>query len=145
MPTYIHRPLAAGGTNSSVPHEVLQELLGLAKKMGTVPSFDGVQGSIDLIPTSGIVGDVLGKLFEEPNAIMQNPLFIQHESWMRVGTRALVEQLISDADMRTFPSTPALQWIGEAKKAGFSYFIASQDIAMGSLDGVDTAVLVSRR
>lgn len=145
LPVYIHRPLAAVGTDSSVPHEVLQELLGLAKKMGTVPSFDGLQGSIDLIPTSEIVGDVLGKLFEDPDAVMQNPLFIHHESWMRVGTGALIEHLKSDADVRCFPSTTALQWIGDAKKTGFSYFIASQDIAMGSLDEVDTAVLVSRR
>ena len=64
---------------------------------------------------------------------------------MRVGTSALAEHLESDADVRCFPSTPALQWIGEAKKTGFSYFIASQDIAMGSPDKVDTAVLVSRR
>ena len=140
LPVHIHRPLSAAGMSSSAPPEVLHELLRLGMQMKMRPSFDTVKGHIDLIPTGTLIGNLCATLFEDPSP--RSPRFVLHESSVRVEIRSFVESLEKDAEMQRFMTIPALEWVGAAKKMGFSYFIASQDIAMG---GDHASGLISKR
>lgn len=145
LPVYIHQPLSAAGISTSAPPEILDELSRLGKQMKMHPSFDMVQGHIDLIPMAGIIDKIHANLFEDPPS--QSPRFVLHESYTRVAVRSFVDHLEKNVDMDDFERMPALEWVGAAKQAGFSYFIASQSIAMGSNgDHGDNAVgFVSKR
>ena len=143
MPVYLHRPLSAAGLSSSAPPEILAELSRLATQMETRPSFAGLQGYIDLIPTHTIVDDVCATLFEDPP--QQSPRIVTHQSSIRLDISSFVQHLEKDANLQACKSMPALEWVGVAKQMGFSYFIASQDIAMGSHNRSDAGGLVSKR
>lgn len=145
LSVHIHRPFAAVGLYSSAPPEILDELSRLGKQMKTRPSFDGVQGHIDLIPMADVIDKIQATLFENPPS--QSPRVVLHESHTRVAVRSLVEHLGKSADMDDLIKMPALEWVGAAKQAGFSYFIASQSIAMGSGKTHDNSAvrLVSNR
>lgn len=150
IPAYIHRPLpAAAGTCSSAPTDILKELSTLAKQMKTRPSFHGVHGHIDLIPTKTVIDNICAVLFENDDHehVRSSPRFVPHESFIRVDTRSFVKHLEQDPGIRDFQSVPALEWMGAAKRMGFSYFIASQDIAMGGGSGADAGhgMVISKR
>ena len=59
--------------------------------------------------------------------------------------RSSVEYLQNDTDMRTLKTLPALERVGAAKPMGFGYFIASQDIVMGSVHNDDAVRLTSKK
>lgn len=180
IPAYIHRPLAAtssteeesSSTSMPVHAQVLDELSALAKKMRARPSFDGLHGSIDLIPINTFINNLCATIFnKEPPASspssqssppqLPTATIIPHKGEIRIDMRAFVHHLDHQQQQQqhhseenlqgeAFKTVPALQWVGQAKKNGFSYFIASQDIAMvggenGGGDGGRKVELTSKR
>lgn len=169
IPGYIHRPLstAAAGKSTSAPppteEKVLEELSSLAKQMKTRPSFEAVNGHIDLIPTETVLENIWIALFENRdghgNSLSSSssssssppspspspsPRYISHKSTIRVQTQSFVRHLEHDPDLRGLESMPALEWVGAAKKSGFAYFIASQDIAMSGGRGGQGGIMSKR-
>ena len=144
LPVSIHRPLATPIEGSaSPPQQLLDQLSALAKKMQIQPSFDGVQGSIDLIPIDTVVERMCASF--SGGVSSQSPREISHRSEMRIEIRAMVDHMRRDEALGVLETLPALEWVGRAKKNGFGYFIASQDIAMSRGGGNSGVALVSRR
>ena len=142
IPAYIHRPLAATESATSTPSHVLDELSALALKMRTRPSFEGLHGSIDLIPHDYFLDKMLAALIEDPPS--QSLQTINHVGTVRVDLRTFVDHLERNDKLKDFKTMPALEWVGQAKKMGLGYVIASQDIAM-SREGGGSARLISKR
>jgi hybrid polyketide synthase/nonribosomal peptide synthetase ACE1 len=142
LPVYIHRPLAAAEISSFIAPEVLNELTDISRRMQARPVFDDVRGHIDIIPIETVIEDIFSKLLGEPLAPSQSPLIVLHESRIRVEIKRLVDAVIKGEGMQKLKTIPALEWVGEAKNNGFSYFITSHDVHMGN---INTEGLVSRR
>ena len=142
VPTYIHRPLAATESATFTPSDVLDELSTLAMKMRRRPSFEGLHGSIDLIPHDDFLDKMLAALFEDSS--LQSFQTISHDSKVRVDMRTFVDHLEQNEELKDLEIMPALEWVGRAKKNGLGYMIASQDIAMSREDGGSTR-LISKR
>ena len=142
IPTYIHRPLAATESATNSPSEVLDELSALAINMRTRPSFEGLHGFIDLIPHDDFLDKMLATLFQDSSS--QSLQTITHNSKVRVDMRTCVNHLEKNEKLKDLEIIPALEWVGEAKKNGLGYMIASQDIAMSRENG-GLVQLVSKR
>ena len=142
IPAFIHRPLAATESAISTPSQVLDELSALAIKMRTRPSFEGLHGSIDLIPHDDFLDKMLAALFEDSSS--QSIQTVTHVSKIRVDMRTFVDHLEQNEKLKDFAIMPALEWVGQAKKNGLGYMVASQDIAMSREDG-GSARLISKR
>lgn len=144
LPVSIHRPLATTTEcSASPPQQLLDQLSELAKKMQTRPSFDGVQGSIDLVPINTVVEKMCASFTDQ--VWSQSPREISHRSEMRIDIRTMVDHMQRDEALGGLKTLPALEWVGRAKKNGFEYFIASQDITMSKGGGGSGVALVSRR
>ena len=142
IPAFIHRPLAATESAISTPSQVLDELTALALKMQTRPSFEGLHGSIDLVPHGDFLDKMLAALFEDSSSHL--PRIISHYSKMRVNLRSFVDHMEQNEKLRDFKTMPALEWVGQAKKNGLGYMITSQNIAMSTEDD-GSARLISKR
>ena len=142
IPSYIHRPLAATELSISTSSQVLEELSAITMKMGSRPSFEGLHGSIDLIPHEDFLNKMCAALFDDsPSQGLQT---ISYSSKLRVDLRRLVDHVEQNEKLKDFKTMPALEWVGQAKRNGLGYMIASQDIAMSKEDG-GVVKLISRR
>lgn len=142
IPSYTHRPLAATKPWKPTPSQVLDELSAIAMKMRSRPWFEGLQGSIDLIPHKEFLHKMWAALFEDsPSQGLQT---ISHPSELRVDLRRLVDHVEQNEKLKDLKRMPALEWVGQAKRNGLGYMIASQDIAMSQEKG-GAVKLISRR
>ena len=142
IPSYTHRPLAATESSKSTPLQVLDELSALATKMRSRPWFEGLQGSIDLIPHEDFLHKMCAALFEDPPS--HGLQTISHTSELRVDLRRLVDHVEQNEQLKDLERMPALEWVGQAKRNGLGYMIASQDIAMSEEKG-GVVKLISKR
>ncbi|KND87975.1 Nonribosomal peptide synthetase 14 [Tolypocladium ophioglossoides CBS 100239] len=150
MPVYIHRPVGASGAepeDAAGQAAVLEELTSIAIKLGLRPSFDRVRGSVDVVPVGRVVQTIghsvtSSTALETPNdedgSLVQ---ILRHEAALRVFVDDFATHVHESDHLRSLPSLPILEWFGKAKKAGFGYFMAAQDLVMASTDGQ----LASRR
>ncbi|KGO39265.1 Acyl transferase/acyl hydrolase/lysophospholipase [Penicillium expansum] len=148
LPVYVHRPVGVsreskGGVDQDA---VLQELTRIMGRIGSRPSFEGVAGSIDILPLDEVVSLVSKTALtstesqDQPKGSM--PLeVVYHSARLRVFVKELSLHVEADDDLRQLPSLPILDWFGKAKLAGFSYLMAAQELRMTS-GGEE---LVSRR
>ncbi|PVH70207.1 putative hybrid PKS-NRPS enzyme [Cadophora sp. DSE1049] len=142
---YIHRPISYSGNSSQYTSVdgVLNELSQLAMTMKFRPSFTGLDGHIDMLPVAKLVSDLFSAIFD--NKAEQSPSIIDHQSTIRVGVKEFIENIEGDEEIQALETMPGLEWIGEAKKNGLSYFIASQDIVMSTdTEGVVQALSSKR-
>ena len=142
IPSYIHRPLAATNSSKSAPSQVLDELSAIAMKMGSRPWFEGLQGSIDLIPHADFLNKMCAALFDDPPS--QGLRTVSHTSELRVDLHGLVDHVEQNEKLKDLRAMPALEWVGQAKRNGLGYMIASQDIAMSKEEG-GAVKLMSKR
>ena len=142
IPSYIHRPLAATKSSKSTPSQVLDELSAIAMKMRSRPWFEGLHGSIDLIPHEDFLNKMCAALFDDsPSQGLQT---ISHTSKVRVDLRRLVDHVEQNEKLKDLKTMPALEWVGQAKRNGLGYMIASQDIAISKEKG-GVVKLISKR
>lgn len=146
LPVRIHRPygVVATADSPSLPDAsavaILHELTGIAKQLGVRPAFDGLRGHVDVIPSKAVVNDICATVFEDQSGAA-DVRTIRHDGQLRLATRDLAIEMDKDADLKALRTMRSLEWFGEAKRNGFSYFIASQDLVMSS----EARELVSRR
>lgn len=139
IPVTIHRPTKADAANGGMNDAdvVIEELLNVAREMGARPDFTGVRGKVDLAPVSNIAAAVLASILQDDDS--HGIDVIEHTATIRADVDDFVHR---EAVVAKLPAMPILQWIGEAKKAGFSHMFTAQDLVMTDLDGRS---LVSRR
>ncbi|KAF5675209.1 polyketide synthase [Fusarium circinatum] len=141
LPVYAHRPTARSTLQTKTDQaSIVNELFNIVKSLGVRPSFDGVTGSVDVLPISDIVKAIQDSVLSS-SAGGQGYNIVQHEAHQRAFVEDFAAVVRADDSLNSLPSISILDWFGKAKKAGFSYFLASQNLVMGSGDGH----LVSRR
>ncbi|KAF4454157.1 putative polyketide synthase [Fusarium austroafricanum] len=142
LPVYTHRPVA-GDTSEDDKTSIVEELVSIVKSLGVQPSFAGVRGSVDVMPVDLIVKGIHDVVVHSISGseIGQGFHVLQHEAHQRAFVDDFAAVVQQDDTLRGLPGIPILEWFGRAKKAGFTYFLASQDLVMGSSQGE----LVSRR
>lgn len=149
MPVYIHRPVGittSNTTDTAVQDAVIGELMSIVHRLGVQPSCDSVKGSVDVVPVDRVVQAVHKAVTSSTRATWHDSdggsvQMLHHEAVLRVHVEDLAMHLRSDHHSRELPSVPILDWFGNAKKAGFGYFMTAQDLVMGSAD----EELISRR
>jgi hybrid polyketide synthase/nonribosomal peptide synthetase ACE1 len=150
IPVYIHRPTglpkATSGDNATERAVVTDELLKIAGKLGTRPSFDTVKGTVDVVPVHDVVQAIHRSAYFSIGASLHGKNgglveILHHEAVLRVSVDEFAALMQEQKGLSSLPSVPILEWFGQAKKAGFSFFMAAQDLSMGTAG----AELVSRR
>ncbi|KAI0413959.1 lovastatin nonaketide synthase [Xylaria grammica] len=138
MPVYVHRPgsIKADARDGTNPLDVVGELTTLASKMGVGPDFEGVRGSVDIAPIGRVVEAICQAVEESTGAAGEDHAHkgvrvLNHVATVRVFVEDLAVHLRNDEVLRKLPTVPILEWFGEAKRAGFSYFMMAQDLVMG--------------
>ncbi|KAL1618817.1 putative Hybrid PKS-NRPS biosynthetic cluster [Neofusicoccum ribis] len=138
----VHRPVRAGTEVRVAPEEVLDELVTLAKGLGKRPVLEGLGGSLGVVPIEKIVGDVIGVLFNERDTRNEGGVrVVEHVATLNVDIRAFADSVAADEELMKLEGMDALTWTGEAKKAGWSMFMVSQEIVMKK----EGETVVSRR
>ncbi|KAG5806456.1 hypothetical protein H9Q71_008972 [Fusarium xylarioides] len=141
LPVYAHRPSVSSTSQTKTDQaSIVNELFSIVKSLGVRPSFEGVTGSVDVLPTVDIV-DAIQDAVLDSTAGGEGYNIVQHEAHQRAFVEDFAAVVRADNSINKLPSISILDWFGRAKKAGFSYFLASQNLVMGSGEGH----LVSRR
>ena len=150
IPVYIHRPTglpkATSGDNATEHAVLTDELLKIAGKLGTRPSFDTVKGTVDVVPVHDVVQAIHRSAYFSIGADLHGKNgglveILHHEAVLRVSVDEFAALMQEQKGLSSLPSVPILEWFGQTKKAGFSFFMAAQDLSMGTAG----AELVSRR
>ncbi len=148
LPVYVHRPVGVSReSNGGVDRDgVLQDLTNIMGQIGSRPSFEGVSGSVDVLPLNDVVSLVCKTALtsterqDQPKGSI--PLeVVHHSARLRVFVKEFSNHVEANEDLRRLPSLPILDWFGKAKMAGFAYFMAAHELRMTS-GGEE---LVSRR
>lgn len=141
LPVYTHRPTVSSTSQTKADQaSIINELISIVKSLGVRPSFEGVTGSVDVLPIGDIVMTIQDSVLSS-SAGGEGYNIVQHEAHQRAFVEDFAAVVRADDTLNKLPSISILDWFGKAKKAGFSYFLASQDLVMGSGEGH----LVSRR
>ncbi|KAJ5190103.1 Acyl transferase/acyl hydrolase/lysophospholipase [Penicillium cf. griseofulvum] len=136
---YVHRPVGVSReSNGGVDRgAVLQDLTRIMGRIGSRPSFEGVAGSIDVLPLNEVVSLVSETALtsterqDQPKGSM--PLeVVYHSARLRVFVKELSRHVEANDDLRQLPGLPILDWFGKAKVAGFAYFMAARELRMTS-------------
>ncbi|TWU75743.1 putative nrps-t1pks biosynthetic cluster [Metarhizium rileyi] len=144
IPVSIHRPMGVANNgfedkDTLVKKEVaIQDFIDIAKQMGAQPSFDGVTGSVDVVPVERFVKEIHSALSTGSTKAFQ---VLRYEAQLRLSVDDLKSRLRMEKQLVGLAKHPLLQWTGMAKKAGLKYFIAAQNLVIVSAHGT----LVSRR
>jgi hybrid polyketide synthase / nonribosomal peptide synthetase ACE1 len=142
LPVYTHRPLVSSTPSQANADQasIVNQLVNIVKSLGVQPSFEGVTGSVDVLPVDDIVNTIQDVVLSSSSG-GEGYNIVQHEAQQRAFVEDFAAVVRADDSLSKLPSISILEWFGRAKKAGFSYFLASQDLVMGSGQGH----LVSRR
>ncbi|KAJ5431613.1 Acyl transferase/acyl hydrolase/lysophospholipase [Penicillium cf. griseofulvum] len=136
---YVHRPVGVSReSNGGVDRgAVLQDLTRIMGRIGSRPSFEGVAGSIDVLPLNEVVSLVSETALtsterqDQPKGSM--PLeVVYHSARLRVFVKELSRHVEANDDLRQLPGLPILDWFGKAKVAGVAYFMAARELSMTS-------------
>ncbi|KAH7043968.1 polyketide synthase [Macrophomina phaseolina] len=140
----VHRPLKPDGAEARpAPEDVLGELVGLAKGLGRRPVLEGLAGSLGVVPIVDVVEGVAQALFGAGDGLEREGELkvMRHVATMNVDIGAFAESVAADGELMELEGMDALTWTGEAKKAGWSMFMVSQEIVMAK----GGEVVVSKR
>lgn len=145
MPVYIHRPEASSATKdvtSASPGSaaVLDQLAAIANQIGLKPSFDGIRGSVHVIPVVQVVQAVRQAVHDSTGTATEGGAGHNHDAFRMLHHKATIgipvdhfKTRLGDADsVHLLPSFPLLDWFGKAKRAGFGYLITAWELSMGS-------------
>jgi hybrid polyketide synthase/nonribosomal peptide synthetase ACE1 len=145
LPITLHRPVPVPGLGPDPSlaepetDEMVSQLVGVVRNLGIRPAMNELAGWADTIPMHLTVQKICAVVFE-PNDKMALRI-VNHPAERRINWSRFIEELTTDAELSGLPSMPTLLWIGEAKRAGFSYFMPSHRLVVVS----DSGDMVSRR
>ncbi|KXX77494.1 Nonribosomal peptide synthetase 14 [Madurella mycetomatis] len=134
LPVIVHRPTGLpADAAASAAEDVMKELSGIAKALSLCPDFRGVRGTADLLQADvmieGLASSIIGRRAE--SGFRQ----VRHSAGARVDFEPFAREVETNNEMKALERIPALEWIGEAKKAGFSQFMVSHRLIMTSESG----------
>jgi hybrid polyketide synthase/nonribosomal peptide synthetase ACE1 len=140
LPVCIHTPRAApAGTEPTYDAEVINAFVTCSRSVGARPGFDGFQGHIDLVETGDFVERLMGAVLEGRGLKVTKASLLTRVPYYGVARvdveRSVMAQLRENTEWLSLPTMDPLLWMGEAKKAGFPYVLAAQDITMSSASG----------
>ncbi|KAI0403744.1 polyketide synthase PksB [Xylaria palmicola] len=145
VPVYLHVPQAApSDTEPTSDQAVVGAFLDCSRRVGARPGYDGLSGHIDLLETYGFLDGLMDAMFNGKDVGTADPKLtrVHYRSAIRADIiRSIVAGLEGNAEWSSLPTMDPLLWMGEAKKAGFPYVLAAQNITMSSGSGQ----VVSRR
>lgn len=151
-PVYIHRPESAATVKdvtsaSSEAAAVLNELIMIAARMGLRPSFEGVNGSMHVIPVDHIAQAIRQTVHKSINTRTGHDgndvvHMLHHKASIRIPVNDFEARLCLNDPVRLLPSFPLLDWFGKAKRRGFEYLVTAWELVMSSSSGTE---VVSRR
>ncbi|RFN48899.1 putative polyketide synthase [Fusarium flagelliforme] len=126
-------PPADGGDGYQSEEErisIVNELMQIVKLFGYRPSFDGVGGFVDVVPVNEVVEAIHETALNSQTG--EGLCILEHKAHQRAYVKSFAAVVESEDGLSKLPCIPILEWFGRAKKAGFSYFLASQDLILGS-------------
>ncbi|KAH6980325.1 male sterility protein-domain-containing protein [Fusarium venenatum] len=132
LPVFSHRPVECESVHQSEEEDmsIVNELMQIVKLLECRPSFDGVGGFVDVMPVSEVVEAIHEAALNSQAG--EGLCILEHKAHQRAYVESFATVVESDDSLSKLPSIPILEWFGRAKKAGFSYFLASQDLVLGS-------------
>lgn len=151
-PVYIHRPESVAAVRnvtsaSSEAAAVLNELTMIAAQMGLRPAFDGVKGSMHVVPVDHVAQTIRRTVHDSTDTRTGHDgddvfYMLHHKASIRIPVDDFEARLCHDDSVRLLPSFPLLDWFGKAKRAAFGYLITAWELVMSSSSGNE---VVSRR
>ncbi|KAL3590854.1 Hybrid PKS-NRPS synthetase fsa1 [Fusarium poae] len=124
LSVFNHHPVGCESVKQSEEENIsiVNEFMQIVKSLGCRPSFEGVGGFADVM----LVSEVVGATFNSQTG--KGLCILEHKAHQR----AYVESFATVVESDDIPSIPILEWFRRAKMAGFSYFLASQDLVLES-------------
>ncbi|KAI0199936.1 polyketide synthase PksB [Astrocystis sublimbata] len=152
VPVYLHVPHAAAASNTGPTSDkaVIGAFLDCARRVGARPAYDGLSGHIDLLETHSFLDGLMDAIMldgdgngKDAGTMADLKLTrVHYRSTIRADVvRSIVAGLKENAEWSSLPTMDPLLWMGEAKKVGFPYVLAAQEITITSGSGK----VVSRR
>lgn len=119
--------------NESV-RAVAQELISLAKTMGTRPDFGRVEGTVHMASADEMAGRIVADVCgAHPGGEVRDLAIVHHAGNLRATTGDLAlhaSTMEGAAEFEALPAIPLLKWFGEAKRAGFRQFVTAQELVV---------------
>lgn len=147
LPITLHTPMPTPGAGPDSkqarpePDRAFNELVSIAKKLGTRPAMNELDGWADILPADVVVADMMNALFASVDGSSETLTRVFHTGVQRINWQRFIGELQSNPDLNALPSEQTLVWIGKAKSSGFSYFMPAHRLALFS----DEGNMVSRR
>ena len=103
-----------------------------------------LNGWVDIVPSHTVVENICSILIGEKGDRSNNPGLVvrSHAAERRVNWSRFIQELKEDDELAQLPSMSTLQWIGQAKRTGFSYLMSSHRLVVVGEAADD---MVSRR
>lgn len=126
------------------PDDMLKQLVHITKELGVRPAMNELTGWVDTVPSDTVVKNICSIVLGEREDSSNSPALLvrSHAAERRVNWSRFIQELKENNELPQLPSMSTLQWIGKAKRAGFSYFMSSHRLAVMSEAADD---MVSRR
>lgn len=149
IPVSIHRSVpAAAGSSSTTPAHILADFVRFSKQMKALPSSHGWTGDFDLMPVNELAARVCTVALSAPaSSSSSSPktstsrdegqvTFVHHGAEVKLVAKEVAEQLEKAVDgggvegVQGAERIPAVEWVGRAKKMGFGWFFAAQNMVL---------------
>jgi len=147
VPVTIHRFVPGNNlTDESTVNAVLDDFVGFADKMSTLPEFDGTTGNFEVTPIDGAAAALAHSVVRNPSDESAPTEFLHHECDISISIDQMMDHLLKARGDKGLPTVPGLKWVGDMKRADLGYFVSSQNLLMERVgDDGKTVALVSRR
>lgn len=124
--------------------DTLKQLIEITKGLGVRPAMNELNGWVDIVPSHTVVENICAIVLGEREDRSNSPGLVvrSHAAERRVNWSRFIQELKGNDELAELPSMPTLQWIGQAKRAGFGYFMSSHRLAVVGEAADD---MVSRR
>ncbi|OKL59687.1 hypothetical protein UA08_05018 [Talaromyces atroroseus] len=132
VPTSIHRFVPSKTPSAEAAAHALEEFLVFIDKMSLMPELTGLTGRFDMTAVGKASGSLTERIAEESAQKPGAASFFHHECEIRIDIPELKAFVEERRGNRNFSTMPGLKFIGRMKELGLQYFVASQDLLMGS-------------
>ncbi|RAL02587.1 uncharacterized protein BO80DRAFT_443386 [Aspergillus ibericus CBS 121593] len=145
LPVTLHRFSPVPGmeptTENVAPDsdEVINEMVAITNRLQLRPALHLVNGWLDLVPSDSIARDITAAVLDRADDATLTTL--SHAGAMRSTWFRFRQVIEGDEELMKLPEISALLWIGQAKKAGMSYVMASHHLLIQT----ETGDLFTRR
>lgn len=145
LPVVLHQfgPVPGLGPNTDDAElesdEMINECLDLTNRLQVRPALHLVDGWLDLVPANLVSRDITAAVLDRTSR--SDVALLSHTATSRTTWARFKKEIERDDRFKGLPEMSALAWIGEAKKAGMSYVMASHHLIVKT----ETGGLFTRR